>query len=82
MIYTRFGNRVRIISGNIAKNEVDIIIIYTNKAVHKKTYIHELRADDGIKEIHSAIIKANKEKENFIKGGDKNEKNWTLWKSK
>jgi len=69
MIYTRFGSKARIISGNIENNEVDIIVTYPSKVKLYKTFIHELKADNGIEEIHSAIIKANKEKEAYIKGG-------------
>ncbi|MDZ7766903.1 MAG: hypothetical protein U5K00_21225 [Melioribacteraceae bacterium] len=69
MIYTRFGNRVKIISGNIATNQVDVVVIYKSKAELMKTFIHELRADEGIQEIHQAIIKANKLRDHYLKGG-------------
>lgn len=69
MIYTKFGNKARIISGNISKNEVDIIVTYPSKVKHYKTFIHELKADEGIQEIHAAIIQANQEKDAYIKGG-------------
>lgn len=69
MIYTKFGNKAKIISGSISNNEVDIIVTYPSKVKQYKTYIHELRADEGIQEIHAAIIKANKEKDEYIKGG-------------
>jgi|GEM_PF-2082528 len=75
MIYTRFGNKARIISGNIEKNEVDIIVTYPSKVKLYKTFIHELKADNGIEEIHQAIIKANTEKQEYIEGGPKDEKN-------
>jgi len=57
MIYTRFGSEIKIVRGNIDTGEVDIQ--YPNGKV-RETYIHELRATEGIKEIHEAIERAGK----------------------
>ena len=56
MITTRFGSEVTVKSGNIAKDEVDVI---RADGSILQTYIAELKADGGIKEIEEAINKAN-----------------------
>jgi len=56
MITTRFGSEVTVKSGNIAKDEVDVI---RADGSILQTYITELKADGGIKEIEDAIKKAN-----------------------
>ncbi len=57
MIYTKFGHNCEIVSGNMGNGEVDVLIEGESKVF--KTYLYELRADDGINEIEAAIHKAN-----------------------
>ncbi len=57
MITTRFGSEVKILCGNIENGTVDIETIEDGK--HYKTYIAELKADNGICEIAEAIESVN-----------------------
>jgi predicted SpoU family rRNA methylase len=58
MIYSRFGGEVEILWGDIKKGEVDIK--FKDDGSTMKTYIYELRADDGINEIEKEIKKVMK----------------------
>lgn len=58
MIYSRFGSPVsRVISGNIQKGEIDCIFYDDINKYSRivKTYINELKADNGFTEICEAI---------------------------
>jgi len=57
MIYTRFESEVEIVAGNIETGEVNIK--FKDDGFFMQTNINELRADDGIKEIHDAIKQTN-----------------------
>lgn len=55
VIYTRFGVPVEITGGNVEKGEVDFI----KDGTVFKSYIRELKADDGFNEIENAIKVVN-----------------------
>jgi hypothetical protein len=55
MIYTKFGKNVKIQCGNMVSGEVDILFLDEKKTM--KTYVWELNADNGIKEIEEEILK-------------------------
>ena len=62
MIHSRFGTPVfKVISGNLETSEIDVIFYCgkdkdgNHKLETSKTYMFELRADDGIIEIEKAI---------------------------
>jgi hypothetical protein len=58
MIYTRFGTPAKIIRGDLETCKVSIL---TDDGRKIKTYTHELRADDGLKEIIEAIQATQKQ---------------------
>lgn len=55
MVYTKFGEKVKIQCGNMVSGEVDIQFLGDKKNI--KTYVWELKADNGIKEIEEEILK-------------------------
>lgn len=58
MIYTRFGTPVIIIGGDIQTGEVTVGVVSERGSKIIKTYMNELKADDGLNEICEAIKEA------------------------
>lgn len=58
MIYTRFGNEIEIVSGNILKGTVTYERCADGKRF-ENVWVGELKADGGIHEIDKAIEEAN-----------------------
>lgn len=64
MIYSRFGSPVfLVVDGNVEKGEIDVVFQNEDESIQdkvKKTYIYELKAEDGFAEIVRAIEEAHK----------------------